>query len=220
MLLFLAYFFPAGMRFPSEAPTNTLKPLRLIFPVRIWLSVIVKCVCCLFGFAITVCPATMNSFHCKQRIWHHHHHNHKRDHNRDHHNNNSYNHTWISIFPETLKTIGRFKWLETICGYFCVCFCVSLSSSLFVVWSFGPVFNNISFTLCTPHQWLMEWSMGARSGVWPAVRDTEERERERRRAGASGAGAGGAQLKAADLILCIIKQSHSMQHPLYIIHAQ
>lgn len=151
MLLFLAYFFPAGMRFPSEAPTNTLKPLRLIFPVRIWLSVIVKCVCCLFGFAITVCPATMNSFHCKQRIWHHHHHNHKRDHNRDHHNNNSYNHTWISIFPETLKTIGRFKWLETICGYFCVCFCVSLSSSLFVVWSFGPVFNNISFTLCTPH---------------------------------------------------------------------
>ncbi len=34
------------------------------------------------------------------------------------------------------------------------------------------------------------------------------------------AGAGGAQLKAADLILCIIKQSHSMQHPLYIIHAQ
>lgn len=30
----------------------------------------------------------------------------------------------------------------------------------------------------------------------------------------------GAQLKATDLILCIIKQSHSMQHPLYIIHAQ
>lgn len=61
--------------------------------------------------------------------------------------------------------------------------------------------------------------MGARSGVWPAVRDTEG-EKEGRRAGASGAGAGGAQLKAADLILCIIKQSHSMQHPLYIIHAQ
>lgn len=33
-------------------------------------------------------------------------------------------------------------------------------------------------------------------------------------------GRGGAQLKATDLILCIIKQSHSMQHPLYIIHAQ
>lgn len=37
------------------------------------------------------------------------------------------------------------------------------------------------------------------------------REKERER---------GAQLKATDLILCIIKQSHSMQHPLYIIHAQ
>lgn len=76
------------------------------------------------------------------------------------------------------------------------------------------------FALSFSCRWLMEWGGGAESGLSPPMRDSllprmhrvrgrEERARER-----------GAQLKAADLILCIIKQSHSMQHPLYIIHAR
>lgn len=47
-----------------------------------------------------------------------------------------------------------------------------------------------------------------------------ERSVKERRGGREWEKEWGAQLKATDLILCIIKQSHSMQHPLYIIHAQ
>lgn len=53
--------------------------------------------------------------------------------------------------------------------------------------------------------------MCEREGEGGRGRGVYEGKRERER---------GAQLKATDLILCIIKQSHSMQHPLYIIHAQ
>lgn len=57
-------------------------------------------------------------------------------------------------------------------------------------------------------QWVCE-----REGEGGRGRGVYERKRKRE-------GERGAQLKATDLILCIIKQSHSMQHPLYIIHAQ
>lgn len=83
--------------------------------------------------------------------------------------------------------------------------------------------------------WWWWWWGGGRGGGWGLNEERGKREGRKeegngecewKREGEGGRGRGeyererGAQLKATDLILCIIKQSHSMQHPLYIIHAQ